>query len=526
MSHAFADIAFTQTVRAVQTRMGSRKNYESFDLMEERHDTLGPMEADFIAARDGFYQATVSETGWPYVQFRGGPAGFLKMLDGKTLGYADFRGNVQYVSVGNLHGNDRVAIILMDYANRQRLKILGRARLVNLDDDPALIAKLESPDYRARVERGVVISVEAYDWNCPQHITPRFTEAEIEARFAPQLEELARLRAHAAPTQMPQELGKGPLALRISAVRELTPRVRAYELRAADGDELPPIEAGAHIDVPLRLANGVASTRRYSISSDPRRRDVYEIAVLREEHGGGGSTAVHAQFHVGMTLHCGLPGNDFALHNDARPALLIAGGIGITPLKSMAHALQRQGRKFAIHYAVRSFREAAYASELAREHGTALRIYAADDRERINVAALIANAPADAVLYVCGPVRLIDAVREAATAAGIEDERVRYERFTAAPAATPARAINVTLQRSGKQLVVMPGQSILEAVEAAHVPVSAGCRAGNCRTCAVTVLAGEPAHRDNALSEADRDQAKLMCICVSRALGDALTLDL
>ena len=108
MSHAFADIAFTPAVRAVQSHMGSRKSYESFDLMNDRHDTLGPMEADFIVARDGFYQATVSETGWPYVQFRGGPAGFLKVLDGKTLGYADFRGNVQYVSVGNLHGNDRV----------------------------------------------------------------------------------------------------------------------------------------------------------------------------------------------------------------------------------------------------------------------------------------------------------------------------------------------------------------------------------------------------------------------------------
>jgi len=525
MSHAFADIAFTPAVRAVQTRLGSRKNYASFDLMEDRHDTLSAQEADFIAARDGFYQATVSETGWPYVQFRGGPTGFLKVLDGKTIGYADFRGNVQYVSVGNLRGNDRVAIILMDYAHRQRLKILGRARLVSLDDEPELIAKLELANYRARVERGVVITVEAYDWNCPQHITPRFTETEIEARMAPLREALARLQGQAASTPVPQALGKGPLALRISAVRELTSRVRAYELRAADGGALPKAGAGAHIDVPVRLANGVQSSRRYSISSDPQRRDVYEIAVLREDHGSGGSAAAHADFQVGLTLHCSLPGNDFPLHDDARPAVLIAGGIGVTPIKAMASALHTQGRTFEMHYAVRSHAQAAYGEELAREHGAALRVYAAESAQRLSVAALIANAPRDAVFYTCGPARLIEAVREAASAAGISADRVRFEHFVAAPAATPARTIAVTLKRSGKQVAVAVNQSILDAVEAAGTAVSAGCRAGNCGTCAVKVLEGAPEHRDSALSDAERERGK-MCICVSRAQGQALTLDL
>jgi uncharacterized protein len=181
MPQAFSDIAFTPAVRAMQTRMGSRKNYARLDESEDRRDRLGQMEADFIGERDNFYQATVSETGWPYVQFRGGPAGFLKVLDEKTIGYADFRGNVQYISVGNLAANDRVAIILVDYANRLRLKILGRVRIVELDEDPALIARLALPSYLARVERGVIITVEGYDWNCPQHITPRFTEAEWSA---------------------------------------------------------------------------------------------------------------------------------------------------------------------------------------------------------------------------------------------------------------------------------------------------------------------------------------------------------
>ncbi len=198
MSRVFANIAFTPAVRARQTEAGSRNAYARLDRHEDGPDRLGHPERDFIAARDGFYLATVSETGWPYVQHRGGPVGFLKVLDEHTLAYADFRGNKQYISTGNLDGNDRVALILMDYAHRTRLKMLGRARLVGSADDPALIAGLQSPDYPAKVERGVLIRVEAFDWNCPQHITPRFTEAEVLAATAPLRAEIARLRAKLA----------------------------------------------------------------------------------------------------------------------------------------------------------------------------------------------------------------------------------------------------------------------------------------------------------------------------------------
>ncbi len=198
MAHAYSEIAFTPNVKELQSLMGSRANYARFEQREASGPPLGEMEAAFIAARDSFYQATVSESGWPYVQFRGGPAGFLKVLDEHTLGYADFRGNRQYISDGNLAGNDRVAIILVDYAQRLRLKLFGRARIVGLDDDLDLIARLELPDYRARIERGIVIDVEGSDWNCPQHITPRFTEAEIAAATAPLREELAALRTRLA----------------------------------------------------------------------------------------------------------------------------------------------------------------------------------------------------------------------------------------------------------------------------------------------------------------------------------------
>ncbi len=199
MPRAFAQIAFTPAVRVVQQRQGSAAAYARFLAPEtDPANLLGPEEAAFIAARDGFYQATVSETGWPYVQFRGGPPGFLKVLDERTIAYADFRGNRQYVSTGNLTGDDRISLILMDYPNRRRLKLQGRARLVAAAEDPDLVAELQDASYRARPERAVVITIEGLDWNCPQHIPVRLTREEMEPHLAPLNDELARLRAENA----------------------------------------------------------------------------------------------------------------------------------------------------------------------------------------------------------------------------------------------------------------------------------------------------------------------------------------
>ncbi|MEQ8334309.1 pyridoxamine 5'-phosphate oxidase family protein [Nisaea sp.] len=199
MPRPFADISFTPNVQAAQERYGSRVQMSRLLSSGENGVTaLTEAETSFIQARDGFYQATVSETGWPYVQFRGGPAGFLRVLDEKTIGYADFRGNRQYLSVGNITGNDRVALILMDYANRRRLKLWARAEILHHEDAPEMLERLQLPDYRARVERAVVLHVAAKDWNCPQHITPRFTEADINAAVAPLRDRLSYLEARLA----------------------------------------------------------------------------------------------------------------------------------------------------------------------------------------------------------------------------------------------------------------------------------------------------------------------------------------
>lgn len=203
MSRAFSDITFTPSVKAAQETYGSREGNRNFELAEDPRNELTPAEVQFIEARDSFYQATVGENGWPYLQHRGGPSGFLKVLDARTIGFADYRGNRQYLSVGNLMANDRISLFLMDYPRRRRLKLWGRARIVEEAENPELIAALEDPEYHARIERAIVIHIEAFDWNCPQHITPRFTEVEIRAQIESLVAENENLK-----TQLQQLLKK------------------------------------------------------------------------------------------------------------------------------------------------------------------------------------------------------------------------------------------------------------------------------------------------------------------------------
>lgn len=190
----FSKIAFSKAVRATQTRYGARAQNLLYGLAADGNRQIGDAVRRYIEATDTFFMASASTDGWPYVQHRGGPAGFLKVLDPSTIGFADLAGNRQYISTGNVSENDRVALILMDFSRQRRLKIWGRARIIHADTEPTLLARLTLPGDERRVERGYVIRLEAFDFNCPQHIVPRYTDDEIAAHCAPLLDELAVLR--------------------------------------------------------------------------------------------------------------------------------------------------------------------------------------------------------------------------------------------------------------------------------------------------------------------------------------------
>lgn len=195
MADRYMQLMLTPSVQQAQERYFGR--HQAVDAAAER-TPLGPHEAAFIASRDSFYLATVSETGWPYVQHRGGPAGFFRVIDAFTVGFADFKGNRQLLSTGNLSVDDRVSLFLMDYPRRERLKLLGHARVLDAREHPDLTAQLTPESMAKKVERLFLIDVVSYDWNCPQYITPRFTAAEVEEAIRPLKARIADLEAQLA----------------------------------------------------------------------------------------------------------------------------------------------------------------------------------------------------------------------------------------------------------------------------------------------------------------------------------------
>lgn len=194
MAYGFLDIAVTPSVLKVQAEMGADHIWQDFQA-DRSSDRFTENEAAFIADRDSFYMATVSETGWPYVQHRGGPRGFLKLVDDRTLAFGDYRGNRQYISTGNLVADARACLFLMDYTHRARLKIYAHVETVALDAEPALTELVTVPGYRGKLERIFRVRLDAFDWNCPQHITPRFTEQEIAEAVQPLRDRLMQLEA-------------------------------------------------------------------------------------------------------------------------------------------------------------------------------------------------------------------------------------------------------------------------------------------------------------------------------------------
>ncbi|WP_034060847.1 pyridoxamine 5'-phosphate oxidase family protein [Lacinutrix jangbogonensis] len=194
MAKNFAEIAFTESVKKLQELKGSRRSYERMEKFRIA-DRLTEAEISFIKNRDSFYLASIGTQQYPYVQHRGGPKGFLKVLDSKRIGFIDFVGNKQYVSVGNMKTNNNVSLIMVDYPTKTRLKIFAKSEVIELNENPELYKLLDLKDYQFKPERMMIFYIEAYDWNCPQHITPRFTEDEVMAAFLPQQEYVWKLEA-------------------------------------------------------------------------------------------------------------------------------------------------------------------------------------------------------------------------------------------------------------------------------------------------------------------------------------------
>lgn len=305
---------------------------------------------------------------------------------------------------------------------------------------------------------------------------------------------------------------------------EETPAVRALELRSVDGGELPPFEAGAHVDV--YLANDMI--RQYSIWSDPNDRTRYCIAVLKAPDSRGGSVAIHA-LQPQALIKISPPRNTFALVENAPASLLIAGGIGVTPIIAMASRLAALGRPFAMHYCARRRADAAFVAQLeALTARGALTLHFSEEAHpgRFHARTVLVAAPPDAHIYVCGPARLIESVLAAGRELGWSEDRLHAELFKAAPLDADAQAFDLHLIRSGRVLHVSPKQTALDVLVAHGVGIPSSCGQGICGTCVTKVLDGVPDHRDRYLTPAEHDSGTVFTPCCSRARTPVLVVDL
>jgi vanillate O-demethylase ferredoxin subunit len=322
-----------------------------------------------------------------------------------------------------------------------------------------------------------------------------------------------------------------PLHVRVARIDQLGPAgaplsVRILELHAADGRGLPPFAAGAHIDIRI----GDALVRQYSLLNDPAEQHRYVVAVALDAASRGGSRHLHAQVNPGDMLAISAPRCHFPLVEDAAHSVLIAGGIGVTPLWSMAQRLLALGRPFAFHYGARSAASAALLGEIGPRLAAAGRPFATAFEEaggaRLDLAAILADAPADTHFYACGPGGMLDAYLAAADAAGRAPERVHFERFSGTGTAATEGGFTVELARTGGSYAVPQGATILDTLKAHGINIPHSCAEGICGACEAVVIDGIPDHRDDVLSAAEKAANRTMMVCCSGAKSPRLVLDL
>jgi vanillate O-demethylase ferredoxin subunit len=321
------------------------------------------------------------------------------------------------------------------------------------------------------------------------------------------------------------------IELEVTEVKDLTPNIKMFEFVAAGGGELPPFEAGAHIDV--RMGNGL--TRSYSLANDPRERNRYVTAILREGAGQGGSKWMHENVSVGDVLKSSEPSNNFRLVEDADISLLLAGGIGITPILAMGHRLKALGKPYHLHYCTRSPEETAFMEEVKDVFGESVTFHhdGGDPSKGIKLKEVFGSRPHGAHLYVCGPGGLLRAAREVTT--HWPEGTVHFELFSSARTEQEAAKIasrtneefEIELARSGITLTVPADKSILDVLLDNNFGVPYACEEGWCGACTIGLLGGKPDHRDEFLSDKEKEENTKMQVCVSRAMpGEKLILDL
>jgi ferredoxin-NADP reductase/predicted pyridoxine 5'-phosphate oxidase superfamily flavin-nucleotide-binding protein len=463
---------------------------------------LGDDQRALIASADTLFIASANPEHGVDASHRGGQPGFVRVLDDRRIRIPDYVGNSMFNTLGNFATYSHAGVVFVDFDRSRALQLTGRANVLWDQEDPDDETGGTRRFWDLEVERWLEVPL------------PRQLRWELldHSPYNPKL-------------QRESSVEKTTPKLAVTRIRQETDCIKSFRLAPVDGSTLPPFAPGAHLPVSVRLPGGERAQRRYSILSSPSDRSHYEIAVLLESDGRGGSRFMHEQVRANDIIDAGMPRNDFPLETDALHSILIAGGIGITPILSMLRSLATKQASFEVHYAARSASNLAYWDEVEALSAGQARFYLSEGptAARLNLDELLSTPRPGTHVYVCGPVRMIEAVRELAAKHGWSPKQIHFESFGARSTAND-REITVRLAQSHRTISVPPSQTILDALLEANIGVPYDCKRGECGMCVTEVLYGQPDHRDVCLTRDERERS--MCLCVSRAKGGNMVLDL
>jgi len=433
---------------------------------------------------------------------RGGSPGFIEIINGTRLRIPDYQGNSMFNTLGNIQSYPKAGLVFINFEQGISLQITGEATLLWDQKDP--INKTGG--------------------------TQRFWELEIKNWQQTQLPAELSWEFFDFSPHNPKEIKTKQntihnLSLKVAQVKQKSDTIKQYRLVASEGGILPAFEAGSHLPITITLANGNKVERHYSLLSSHHDNRYYDIAVQHEENSRGGSKYIHQHFTENSLITAKPPRNAFSLSPIGKHTILIAGGIGITPILSMLRALVKNKSSFEIHYTAKTKADLAFQDDVISLAGEKSHIYFSqgENANRLNLKQLMQQRNRNSHIFLCGPVRMIEAVRDLGNELNWQPEHIHFESFGPSHTTNDSE-FEVQLNKSSKVIKVKSTQTLLDALIDAKVSVPFDCKRGECGLCSTSVIEGDVDHRDVYLNKQERKQQ--MCVCVSRVKGTKLTLDL
>lgn len=482
---------------------------ESFETSTQKNAStqgvkLTEIQKGLITHADTFFVASSNPDQGVDASHRGGNPGFVQCINNTTLRIPDYAGNSMFNTLGNINSYPYAGLLFIDFDAGRLLQLTGCAEIFWDVDDPQDLTGGTHRFWQFKIN----------EWR--EHALPYNLNWEF-IDYSPYNPEHVF-----EPLSVSSDKN---ITLRVERVQCEADNIKSFRLCAVDGSPLPPFEAGSHLQVQVLLPDHTTGFRHYSLLSDPYDRAIYEIAVLAEPEGRGGSLYLHQYIHEGDILEVRLAKNEFPMVASAKHTILIAGGIGITPIMAMLRKLVSEQQSFELHYSARKLSELSFCDQIKQIAADQTYFYASRERggQRLNFKSLLSTPGPGVHVYVCGPRRMIASVQETALAQGWSKAQIHFESFGVRVQAGD-QAIDVHLAKSDRMISVPAGQTILDTLLDAGVKVPHQCKRGECSMCSTRVLAGAVDHRDLCLNAEERSES--MCICVSRAQGKSLKLDL